>query len=220
MNRRRDALLRLAAAGAFGSAGLSGLIRQALAADRPPARGLHRLKGDVRINGEPAKEGQLIAAGDTVSTAARAEAIYVIGNDAFLQRENSRVSFGAELAKDFFRIFSGKLLSVFGSGAKTLTTPTATIGIRGTGCYIEAEDKQVYFCLCYGSAEIQPVAEPGRRETITTTYHDHPIAIHHDPKMPAMVNARVINHTDTELTLLESLCGRLPPFHGQGGYKY
>jgi hypothetical protein len=35
-----------------------------------------------------------------------------------------------------------------------------------------------------------------------------------------MVPAGVINHSDDELNLLESLVGRLPPFYGQGGTKY
>ena len=44
--------------------------------------------------------------------------------------------------------------------------------------------------------------------------------IHNDMKMSKMmVPAAVINHTDDELTLLEALVGRRPPFWGSGsGY--
>ena len=35
-----------------------------------------------------------------------------------------------------------------------LTTQTATIGIRGTGVYVEAEPSQTYFCTCYGIADV------------------------------------------------------------------
>jgi hypothetical protein len=34
-----------------------------------------------------------------------------------------------------------------------------------------------------------------------------------------MVDASVINHSDAELEMLESLVGRWPPF-SQGGYRY
>jgi len=51
-----------------------------------------------------------------------------------LQRQNSRVEFGNSV-ETFLRIVTGGLLSVFGKGnTRKLTTPTAAIGIRGTGC--------------------------------------------------------------------------------------
>lgn len=220
-NVRRRHLKTLAAAGLLGAGGVSGLIREALAnAARPVPPGVYRVKGEVRVNGQLAKEGMPVLPGDSVTTGRGGEAVFVIGQDAFLQRENSIVRFGRESAQDFFRVVSGKLLSVFGPGEKKLLTPTATIGIRGTGCYIEAEPKSVYFCLCYGVAEVVPTADPKRIERIETKYHDHPILVHDDKGMPAMADAKVINHTDAELTLLENLTGRWPPFHGNpGAYK-
>ncbi|MRR50013.1 MAG: hypothetical protein EG825_03710 [Rhodocyclaceae bacterium] len=214
MNSRRTLLLGMA------GGSLSLFMHKLLAAgNNPVPPGLHRVKGDVRINGLAARDGLLLKAGDTVQTGPEAEAIYVIGQDAFLQRENSQVSFG-NVGADFMRVFSGKLLSVFGKGTKRITTPTATIGIRGTGCYIEAEPSRVYFCLCYGEAELTPTAAPQEKETIVTRHHDHPIYIHSDPAMAkSMVPASVINHTDAELTLLESLVGRRPPFGGDA-YRY
>jgi hypothetical protein len=46
--------------------------------------------------------------------------------------------------------------------------------------------------------------------------------IFNDTKMARMiVPAGVVNHTDDELTLLEGLVGRWPPFYGQvGGSRY
>ena len=45
--------------------------------------------------------------------------------------------------------------------------------------------------------------------------------IHNDMKMAKMmVPAGVINHSDAELEMLETLVGRTPPFWGQGGSKY
>ena len=226
MQLRRRILKALAAAGLLGPAGISGLIGQALAkGNAPVAPGLHKLRGSVTVNGKPAKEGQIVGAGDTVVTGPGSEAIYVIGQDAFLQRESSTVSFGADLVQNLMRVVSGKILSVFGKGAKTIRVSTATIGIRGTGCYIEDEGEgakaRTYFCLCYGDVELTPSAAPQERETYSTTHHDKPMYVYNDMKMPKMmVPAAVINHTDDELKLLEALVGRWPPFYGQGGPKY
>jgi hypothetical protein len=226
MNLRRTLLKALAAAGLFGPAGISGLIGNALAkGNAPVAPGLHKLRGQVTVNSKPATEGQLIGPGDTIVTGPGSEAIYVIGQDAFLQREGSTVSFGADIAQNLMRVLSGKILSVFGKGARTIRTSTATIGIRGTGCYIEDEGSgtaaRTYFCLCYGGVELTPTAAPQERESYSTTHHDKPMYVYNDMKMPKMmVPAGVINHSDDELKLLESLVGRWPPFYGQGGPRY
>jgi hypothetical protein len=56
---------------------------------------------------------------------------------------------------------------------------------------------------------------------IRTEHHDHPLYINAVPTMSvAMVPAEVINHTDIELTLLEELVGRVPPFYGNTGKRY
>lgn len=222
MQTRRRTLKALAAAGLLGPAGISGLIRDALAKGDAPIRpGLHKIRGEVVVNRRLATEGQLIKPGDTIVTGAGSEAIYVIGNDAFMQRELTTVSFGAEAVQNLMRVVSGKILSVFGKGAKTIQTSTATIGIRGTGCYIEDEGTgakaRTYFCLCYGSVDLTPKAAPQEAESYTTTHHDKPMYIHNDMTMvKMMVPAEVINHTDEELTLLEGLVGRVTPFYGTG----
>ncbi|MFA7268358.1 MAG: hypothetical protein WC073_03330 [Sterolibacterium sp.] len=204
----------------LGSAGLSGLIGRALAAGKAPLKqGIYRYSGSLIVNGTAASEGMRIQPGDTLVTGAASEAVYVIGRDAFLQRAQTSVSFGDSAAAGVLRVISGKLLSVFGKGERSIVTSTATIGIRGTGCYIEAEPKRVYFCLCYGEAELVPTSAPSERELIRTYHHDHPLYIYNDMKMPKMmVPADVINHTDVELTLLESLVGRLPPFDMGSAY--
>ena len=121
------------------------------------------------------------------------------------------------------RVVTGKVLSVFGKGSRTIAVSTATIGIRGTGCYIEDEgsgaDARTYFCLCYGSVELTPTYAPQERETYSTTHHDKPMYIYNNMAMPKMiVPAGVINHSDAELQLLENLVGRWPPFYGQDGW--
>lgn len=219
---RRRWLKSLAAAGTLGGIDATLLIRAALAAGLTPVpAGLHRLRGPVTLNGKATREGTVVRAGDEIATGPGGEAIYVIGLDAFLQREATTVRFGADAAAGFLRVVTGKLLSVFGKGERRLLVPTATIGIRGTACYIETDELKTYFCLCYGEAQVEPVVAPAVREIIRTNHHEHPIHIHKDPAMPSgMAPATVINHTDAELTLLENLVGRWPPFHGQTGFSY
>jgi hypothetical protein len=221
ISMRRTLLKSLAAAGLLGAAGISGLISKALAnGDNPVAVGLRSFEGSVSINDQPARIGMLIKAGDTVVTGTGSKAIYVIGQDAFLQRDSSIIVFG-DAASGFFRVVTGKLLSVFGRGPKKLIVSTATIGIRGTGCYIESSETQTYFCLCYGEAEVIPNVAPEQHEVIVTRHHDHPIVIGSNPAMPhSMVLAKVINHTDDELTLLENLVGRQPPFYSAAVKRY
>jgi hypothetical protein len=220
---RRRTLKALAAAGLLGPAGISGLIRDALAKGEVPIKtGLQKIRGEVLVNHRVANEGQLIKPGDTIVTGRNSEAIYVIGQDAYLQRELSTVSFGADALQNLMRVVSGKILSVFGKNSgRSIQTSTATIGIRGTGCYIEDEGTgakaRTYFCLCYGTAELVPKAAPQEVETYTTTHHDKPMYVHNDMAMTKMmVPAEVINHTDEELTLLEGLVGRVTPFYGTG----
>lgn len=203
---------------ALAGGSIAALLRQASAAGNPLAAGLRRIDGDVTVNARPARLGQLVVPGDTLVTAPGAQAVYVIGDDAFLQRGASTVSFG-DAASSLLRVVTGQILSVFGSGSKRLVIPTATIGIRGTACYIEHVGDRSYFCLCYGEAEIVPQAAPGERVVFRTRHHDHPIYIHGDAELPtSMVPADVINHTDAELTLLEALVGRQPPFSGDNPY--
>ncbi len=197
-----------------------GMLRTAWAAGQKlAAPGIYRIKGDVRVNDQVAREGMLIKAGDTITTGTQSEVIYVIGNDAYLQRDRSTVSIAGDALKAGLRVLNGKLMSVFGKGQKRIETSTATIGIRGTGCYIEAEEKRVYFCLCYGTADITSPKMPGQTETIETKYHDHPVYLDADGSQ-MMVPATVMNHSDAELILLESLVGRLPPFYGKGFSSY
>lgn len=217
---RRKTLAKLLAASALGFTGMGSLIGRALAAGSHPIRpGIQQVIGRVTVNGKTAESGMLVGPGDTVVSEANSQAIYVIGQDAFLQRADSTVTFSGGSDVEVLRILSGKLLSVFGRGSKRIETTTAVIGIRGTGCYIEAEPRRVYFCLCYGVAEVSPNADPNHVERIETRHHDHPVYLHHDTSMPMMIDASVINHADAELELLERLVGRQPPF-ATTSYRY
>jgi len=222
---RRETLLKLAAAGAFGAGGILGLVRESLAAGSLPATpGFRHLRGPVGVDNTRASIGLNIKPGQTVMTGEGGEAVYIIGPDAFLQREKTKVTFDDSTGTAVMRVLTGRILSVFGKGREKtrplqIATSTATIGIRGTGCYIEAEEARTYFCLCYGEAEVTPKGDPTQKETIRTRHHEHPIYISAGGSR-MMAPATVINHTDAELIMLENSVGRWPPFYGQGnGYR-
>jgi hypothetical protein len=193
-----------------GSVGFAAALRSL--AQTTATGGMHELRGDVRVNGVPAAQGMRVASGDNVSTGSGARAMFSIGADAFLMRADSQAEFrGQDLVIDALRLVSGKLLGVFGSGgAHRIQTATATIGIRGTGAYLEAEPERTYFCLCYGSADIAS-ADGSMRDSYTTTHHESPRYIYNDGRSNAIVPAGVVNHTDSELIMLEALVGRIPP---------
>ncbi len=214
---RRSWLRKAAACGILGITD----IPAALAMSRvPKAEGIHKLQGDVRINDRGAKKGDLVKPGDEVTTGSNSFAVFVVGKDAFLIRENSQIEVsGGGLVVQGLRILTGKLLSVFAPGNKRIQAANATIGIRGTAAYVESGVNQTYVCICYGTAELTSVATGRLLETVKTTHHDSPRFIYPGDSGRLIETAPVINHTDEELVLLESLVGRTPPFGGWPSYN-
>jgi hypothetical protein len=96
---------------------------------------------------------------------------------------------------------------VFGKSRHQIRTPTSTIGIRGTGVYVEAQPDLSYVCTCYGTTEIS--AQGGATETVESKHHDAPKYV---TAKGEILTAGFINHTDEELMLIETLVGRTPPF--------
>ena len=214
LRAQRRAGLHGAAAAAIAASGMLQL-RAALAAGTLPP-GIAQIKGDVRINGKRAERGQRVNAGDVIVTGKGAELVFVSEKDAFLVRADSRVEYGSAATKGVataLRVVTGALLSVFESGRRRqINTATATIGIRGTAIYIETEARRTYACTCYGEAVLTPVDDPAAAETVRTKRHDQPRYIY-GKGMPRMLEAApVINHTDAELQMLETLVGRKVPF--------
>lgn len=187
------------------------VVREALAAGTLE-KGVYRVRGEARVNGALARPGMDVNPGDAVQTAAGGEIIFVVNRDAFLLRERARLEVGAAAA-NVFRLVTGALLSVYQPGVrKTLHAQNATIGIRGTGVYVESAVDKTYVCTCYGEAELTPLADPGARETVRTRHHEQPRYILPKGAPQMMMKGPVINHTDAELSMIESLVGRSVPF--------
>ena len=183
--------------------------------------GISRLSGDVRLNGKPTQVGAQVRLGDVIETG-RGNTVVVMDRDAFMIRADTRFEVGggsSKRAADTFGVLAGKVLSVFVPGKRaTVVTATATMGIRGTGVYVECIPDCTYACTCYGSVELNPLADPKQAVTVTTTYHDSPRYVFASAdksiRGPLIEEAPVVNHTDAELMLLEGLVGRKVPFVG------
>lgn len=208
---RRQFLLSALAAGLFTVAPRSyaeilGKVPHPL----PPGKSIYSLNGTLWINDAVASEDSLISANDTLRTGSNSQAIFAVGQDAFILRENSELKLSSDGALvGGLRLISGALLSVFGKSRHQLDTPTATIGIRGTGVYAEAAADVSYICTCYGVTQIGSSSAPDRSETITSKHHDAPRYV---TSAGEIQPAPFINHTDEELMLIETLVGRVPPF--------
>lgn len=217
---RRRLLVRALAGGWFGAALIG---RDAGAAGPfggrpeklPPGQSVYRITGRVLIDGQPAAADSHIAANATLDTAPGGELIFVVGDAAMLMREDSRVTLEGEGGDAIrsVRLLKGRLLSVFGGGARRLATPAATIAISGTGVYMEARPEETYFCTCYGVSEVRAVDDPSSRTTVAATHHDRPLFIARAGEPGSLIRtAPFIDHTDQELMLIETLVGRTPPF--------
>lgn len=210
---RRTLLRMIAAAGA---AGASGVMRQALAAgDLPP--GLHRLDGTATVNGKRAQAGDKVALGDRIATGPKSQAVVVLKGDAFLMRADTVIEVrGREGVLSEMLIATGKVLSVFARKPMAIRAATASIGIRGTGAYLEVTPEEVYFCLCYGEAVVDgPQMDP---KLVTTTHHEQPLLLSAKGGVMQAAPGPVRNHSDEELVMLEALVGREPPFMKGGQY--
>jgi hypothetical protein len=227
-NNRRTWLTQIskaAALGLLGPAGISSLIQDALAkGDVPTINGVNTLTGSITINGQAAKVGTLVKLGDKVVTGndRGTIAVIVIGKDAYLLRESTSVIFeenrSSPGALERILIESGKILSVFAKRppdrSVRLRAQSATIGIRGTGCYIEAYPTRTYFCLCYGEATVD--APNMATRNVKAQHHDEPMWLDESNGNMKIETTKFGSHTDDELILLEKLVGRVPPFVALG----
>lgn len=219
---RRRLLVKALAAGFFSSAvfsrGASGQALGGRPAPLPQGKSIYRIEGQVLVNGQPATLDTQVVASSTVHTGKNSEVVYAVGETAYLQRSDSQVTLETKQADSMIvsglQLLTGKILSVFPSGrAVRMTTKNASIGIRGTGVYMESNPEQTYFCTCYGTADIASASDPTSRETVVSRQHDRPLYILAGQQAGQNIRAApFIDHTDQELMLIEALVGRTPPF--------
>jgi hypothetical protein len=149
--------------------------------------------------------------------------VFVVGDHAMLLRGGSHLVIQPKENNDAgslliggLRLFAGKLLSVSRNKGMRIETPTATIGIRGTGVYLEAGPERTFFCNCYGEVDVVANSDATSKETVISAHHDKPLYIYGQGQPGQCIHnvdrlARP-NHSDEELLLAEALVGRTPPF--------
>lgn len=229
------------AAGLPGSNALAANILGSRPTRLPSDKSIYRITGQATVNGKEATLDTLIKPGDTVQTAKGSEIIFVVnGNNSMILRGDSHLLLEAEQKKieakkvepkndkikrfepaivqpetsfiTGLKLFAGKLLSVSRNSPMQVKTVTATIGIRGTGFYVTSDPEQTYFCTCYGLTDVVSNFNPNSKETIQAKHHDKPVYIVNDPLGKNIRSAPLIDHTDQELSLIETLVGRTTPF--------
>ncbi len=226
---RREFLVRALTMGLFATPNLANLFQPSYALGNipdklPDGRSIFKLRGDVTVDGKAANLETVIGPSSRVVTGKNSRVIFVVASDAFILRGNSELEMGSNdgLIIEGMRMLSGKILSVFGRREKphTITTSTATIGIRGTGIYVESDPERSYVCTCYGKTRISANADPDITEDVEAKHHDLPVYVLSSAGgNKLIVPGPVVNHTDSELTLIEELVGRTPPFvYTRGGY--
>jgi hypothetical protein len=205
----------------------------------PIDRSIYRISGQATVNGVEATLQTGIKPGDIVQTGNNSELVFVVNSHAMILRSNSHLVIEAGSAKaaeikanenepavnkqeetssiaqviNGLLILSGKLLSVSRNSPMKVRTATATIGIRGTGFYVESDPERTYFCTCYGTTEAEANGDADSKTTIVSEHHDRPLYILNGQGAGNNIrSAPLINHTDQELTLIETLVGRTPPF--------
>ena len=221
---RRKLLVRALAAGAlYGSLSPAQALTFGLFGSKPSklpdTQSIYRLSGDVKVNTRIANLDTRIRPGDMVQTGSNSEIVFVVGGNSMILRSDSQLNLDpppgilSSLLIGGLRLLTGKLLSVSHNSAMRVTSSTATIGIRGTGFYMEADPEQTYFCNCYGVTDIEASSDPQSRETLTSTNHGRPVYILGSGSSGSKIrSAPFINHTDQELALVETLVGRERPF--------
>jgi hypothetical protein len=189
----------------------------------PASQSVYRVRGKAWVNGERVHAGTRIGLNDTVKTGKDSELVFVVGDHAMLLRGGSHLVIHPKEYEDSgslligaLRLFSGKLLSVSRNKGMRIETPNATIGIRGTGVYLETGPDKTYFCNCYGEVDVLATNDPTSKETVISKHHDKPLHIYGQGQPGQCIHgadrlARP-NHTDEELMLAEALVGRVPPF--------
>lgn len=81
---------------------------------------------------------------------------------------------------------------------------------------MDVQRDRTYACVCYGTVDLF-TGEGERLETVRTTHHESPRYLYPVDAQRRIEQAPVVDHTDDELIMLESLVGRRPPFLDAGG---
>jgi hypothetical protein len=176
------------------------------------AANIREISGVVYINKQQATANSVVRAGDLISTSHNGRISFSLGEDAYMLKERSsmRVEADSQGFINVLRLFTGKFLGVFArAGQRNIVTSTATIGIRGTACFLDVGTHDTYFCTCYGETELRT---DNINEKISATHHNAHTLHFDGMQVMSMQASSVTGHSDDELRQLEAYVGRVPPF--------
>ena len=173
---------------------------------------VHELGGQVLLNGRPMARNSVIQPGQTITTGADGRVWFTLAGDAFFLRPGSELRLSPSVRDavvDALRLVTGALGATFRRGAqRTLSAETVTIGIRGTGVYVETTPEATYACTCFGTTELgSPVMSD--MATVSAQHHAARWIRRGDT---GIREAPMERHTDEEISRLERLAGRPYPF--------
>lgn len=183
-----------------------------LLSENARAATIHEMSGTVHINKRRATPADDIEPGDIVSTANDGRVAFSVGGDAFLVNPFTSIQVGDSSSSlvNVLQLFAGKLLSVFEPGRRrSIVTGTATMGIRGTACYLDVRPTSTYFCTCYGKTE---VITRGKVYGFEGKHHNPWQFDFRDGDMSGMQATGMRDHDDEQLRRLEGYVGRVPLF--------
>jgi len=180
---------------------------------------LREVAGSVRLNGIALGKFDDIRGGDTITTGADGAIWFTVGGDAYFLRPRSELRLISDRARSTFvsalRLLSGAVGATFARGAaRSLHTPTVTVGIRGTGVYLEVDAQETYACTCFGATDIMSGQGGDMMERVQLIAGQHQARrIFRDPQGAMRIaQAPLERHTSDEMTRLERYAGRPDPF--------
>jgi hypothetical protein len=173
---------------------------------------VRELRGRVLLNGRPMSRSHAIQPGQTITTGSDGHVWFTLAGDAFFLRPGSDLRLSPSLGDsllDTLRLFTGALGATFRPGAaRRLLADTVTIGIRGTGVYVEATATATYVCTCFGTTDLTALAQTD----VATVSAKHHAARWISRSDSSIREAEMREHSDEEMSRLEALAGRPNPF--------
>src|SRR5512133_264921 len=120
---------------------------------------VHEISGEVLLNGRPLTAQSAIQGGQTVSTGADGRVWFSVAGDAYFLRPRSELRLHSSNWRESFinalRLVTGGMGATFRPGrVRSVVAQTVTIGIRGTGVYVETTPEESYACTCFGTTEM------------------------------------------------------------------
>jgi hypothetical protein len=175
---------------------------------------VHELAGRVLLNGRPMTPDSVVQPGQTITTGGDGRIWFTLAGDAFFLRPGSELRISPSVRDNVveaLRLVSGALGATFRRGAqRSVVAQTVTIGIRGTGIYVQTAPDATYVCTCFGTTELGALSGADTAR-VSATHHSGRVIQRGDTRIRA-AEMSLMPHTDEEMSRLERLAGRPYPF--------